>query len=101
MKGVRLFVYGSLRRGREHHIELEGARSVGSARTEPRYRLVQREGYRALVEGDRAIDGELYEVTEEVMARLDSFEGEGYVRDLVTLADGSTAFAYWSADDDQ
>ncbi len=98
MKSPRLFVYGSLRRGRENHDELEGARYVGPARTEPRYRLVQREGYRALVEGDRTIEGELYDVTEEVMDRLDAFEGTGYVRATVVLADGSSAFAYWSAD---
>jgi gamma-glutamylaminecyclotransferase len=98
MKSVSLFVYGSLRRGRENHDELEGARYVGPARTEPRYRLVQQKGYRALVEGDRTIEGELYDVDEEVMDRLDAFEGTGYVRATVMLADGTSAFAYWSAD---
>ncbi len=98
MKSARLFVYGSLRRGRENHDELEGAKYVGSARTDARYRLVQRDGYRALVDGDRVIEGELYDVSEELIARLDAFEGSGYVRATVALADGSTAFAYWSAD---
>jgi gamma-glutamylcyclotransferase (GGCT)/AIG2-like uncharacterized protein YtfP len=98
MKSVRLFVYGSLRRGRENHDELAGARYVGPARTAPRYRLVQKEGYRALIEGDRAIEGELYDIDDQVMTRLDEFEGTGYVRATVMLADGSSAFAYWSAD---
>ena len=98
MKSARLFVYGSLRRGREHHAELAGARYVGGARTEARYRLVDRDGYRALVEGDRVIDGEVYDVDLDLMVRLDAFEGSGYVRASVALADGSTAFAYWSAD---
>lgn len=98
MKSARLFVYGSLRRGRENHDELEGAVYVGPARTEPRYRLVQQEGYRALVDGERTIEGELYDIDEEVMSRLDAFEGKGYRRATVTLADGSNAFAYWSAD---
>ena len=95
---MRLFVYGSLRRGRENHDELDGAEYVGPARTEPRYRLVQQEGYRALIEGDRTIEGELYDVDEEMMSRLDEFEGNGYRRSTVALADGSNAFAYWSAD---
>jgi gamma-glutamylaminecyclotransferase len=96
--GRRLFVYGSLRRGFTNHGELAGAECLGTLLTEARYALVEREGYPALVRGKVAISGELYAVGDEHLARLDVFEGDGYVRRLVHLADGSMADAYWSAD---
>ena len=95
--GVRLFVYGSLRRGQANHRELAGASFVRSLATAPRYALVERDGYPALVPGTGAVEGELYEVAHEHLARLDAFEGSGYVRAQVTLADGSAALAYWLA----
>lgn len=98
MSRRRLFVYGTLRRGFPNHGELAGATLVGAILTEARYALVEREGYPALVGGKDAIPGELYAVDAEHLARLDAFEGDGYVRRLVHLADGSTADAYWSAD---
>lgn len=91
---MRLFVYGSLRRGRVNHRELTGATYLGSPATEPRYGVIERDGYPALVSGALAVEGELYEVTSEHLARLDAFEGSGYVRGEVTLADGSAALAY-------
>jgi len=95
---TRLFVYGTLRRGFENHGELGGATYLGSLLTEARCALVEREGYPALVRGDEAIAGELYAVDAALLARLDVFEGAGYVRGPVSLADGSVADAYWSAD---
>lgn len=95
--GVRLFVYGSLRRGRSNHPELAGASFIRSLATAPRCALVERDGYPALVPGCSAVEGELYAVTYEHLARLDAFEGSGYVRAKVTLADGSAALAYWLA----
>lgn len=94
---VRLFVYGTLRHGEANHRELGAARFVGSASTEPRYAVVERDGYPALVPGTRAVTGELFEVAEAELSRLDAFEGSGYVRELVQLAGGSTAYAYFSA----
>jgi gamma-glutamylcyclotransferase (GGCT)/AIG2-like uncharacterized protein YtfP len=94
---VRLFVYGSLRRGRANHVELAGSSFLGSLATAPRYGLAERDGYPALIRGCSAVEGELYEVAHEHLARLDAFEGSGYVRAKVTLADGSAALAFWLA----
>ena len=94
---MSLFVYGSLRRGRDNHRELAGATYLRSVSTEPHYGLVECDGYPALIPGGGAVEGELYEVTSEHLARLDAFEGSGYVRAQVTLADGSAALAYWLA----
>ncbi len=98
MERVRLFVYGSLRRGHEHHAELDGARYVGAAVTEPRYRIIQRGAYPALVAGTDAVKGEVYAVESETLARLDAFEGEDYRRASVQLVDGSAAEAYFLAE---
>jgi gamma-glutamylcyclotransferase (GGCT)/AIG2-like uncharacterized protein YtfP len=46
---VRLFVYGSLKRGGRHHEELASARFLGLAETEPGYRLEQLGEYLALL----------------------------------------------------
>jgi len=97
MTSVRLFVYGTLRRGQPNHRLLEDAPPLGSTLTEPRFEIIECEGYPALVPGALAIEGELYEIGEPLLARLDAFEGPGYVRASVKLADGTTALAYLSA----
>lgn len=78
-----VFVYGSLKRGEPHHEELAGARFVGAAHA-PRARLIRYvEGYPALVVGEGAlivgepalgVPGELYEVDDQLLGRLDAFE---------------------------
>jgi len=90
-----LFVYGTLRRGFRHHGELRGARFLGSVRTQPTYALVDFGPYPGLVGGTRAIAGELYEVPGALMAALDAFEGDEYVRGNVVLEDGRIAEAYF------
>jgi gamma-glutamylaminecyclotransferase len=95
---TRVFVYGSLLAGEPNHRALEGARFVGVAQTEPRYSLHDLGAYPALVaDGTHAIVGELYDVDDEVLARLDRLEGhpEFYRRDHITLADGSDAETYF------
>lgn len=91
-----LFVYGSLKRGRRHHAELAGARFIGAVRTAPEYRLLDLGEYPALTAGGRSIEGELYEVTGALLEELDRFEGDGYDRALVRLADGGVALAYFA-----
>jgi gamma-glutamylcyclotransferase (GGCT)/AIG2-like uncharacterized protein YtfP len=105
---VRLFVYGSLKRGGRHHDELAGARFLGLAETEPGYRLeALGDGeYLALVPvaGSRdaaasaisAVKGELFEVDESLFPALDAFEGDAYIRGQVRLRTdllGKTVFA--------
>ena len=91
-----VFVYGSLKRGFRHHRELAGGRYLGSNSTLACHRLVLFDGYPALVTGEGRVSGELYEVDSDLLARLDRFEGcpTLYQREVLTLADGTTAFAY-------
>ena len=113
MGSVRLFVYGSLKRGGRHHDELAGAVFLGPATTVPGYRLEPLGEYLALVsvppqpepepeltttaqaqpephETDTgtatAVPGELFEVDESKLRALDAFEGNAYERGNVRLA---------------
>lgn len=90
-----LFVYGSLKRGQANHHELEGAELVGEVRTAPAFALRSIDGYPALVPGELGIAGELYRV--EGFARLDEFEGDGYVRRELELSGGQRAQGYLAA----
>ena len=93
----RLFVYGTLMKGEHHHDVLKEARFVGLSETRPEYELVQIDYYPALIPGGSLrIIGELYEVDDALLARLDELEEvpHYYVRERISLADGSEAQVY-------
>jgi gamma-glutamylcyclotransferase (GGCT)/AIG2-like uncharacterized protein YtfP len=94
MQSALLFVYGSLRRGCSNHAELAGARFLCPCATTSAYALTTHAGYPALIPGASAVPGELYAVDEELLARLDAFEGPDYRRGAVALEDGRTVLAY-------
>lgn len=80
-----LFVYGTLKRGCSNHAQMAGAEFVGAARTVPGYRLYDLGGFPAIAAraGDRdGVVGEVWSLTDDVLARLDLFEGvhEGLYR---------------------
>jgi gamma-glutamylcyclotransferase (GGCT)/AIG2-like uncharacterized protein YtfP len=95
---IRVFVYGSLLRGEASHHVIERASFVGVARTASSYALIDLGPYPALLRhGSDAIEGELYELAEDVLAAVDDFEGHPvlYRRDAVALEDGTVADAYF------
>jgi len=91
-----LFVYGSLKRGRANHSELQAAEYVATVRTAPRFALRVIDGYPALVPGSRAILGELYRIRSSALPALDEFEGPGYVRQEIELEGAVLALSYWA-----
>ena len=94
---VNVFVYGTLLRGEINHAELEGARFLREARTEPAFELVDLGEYPAMVcGGATAVHGELYAVPPALLAALDAFEGHPafYRRSRIRLDDGRWAEAY-------
>jgi gamma-glutamylaminecyclotransferase len=97
---MRLFVYGTLKRGFRNVGLMAGQTYVGPVVTAPRYRLYDLGDHPGLVEdgNGRAVRGEVWEVTAEGLARVDEFEAsdEGeFRRGEIELADGSAAQAYF------
>lgn len=88
---TRIFVYGTLKRGGSNHGYLERQTFVGSAMTEPRYRLYDMGGFPGMVldaEHGLSILGEVWDVDAECLRRLDVLEdvaaGE-YAREPIPL----------------
>lgn len=87
---TRIFVYGTLKRGRCNHHWLQGQRFVAEARTKPIYRLYDMGGYPGMVRDDNgvAVEGEIWEVDAGGLARLDvleDIEGCEYERVMLEL----------------
>lgn len=95
---MRLFVYGTLKRGERNHRLMAGQHFVRPAQTEPGFRLIDLGPYPGMVRAaDRpGVWGELYDVSECGVDELDDFEGvpELFVREVIDLADGERAWAY-------
>lgn len=87
----RVFVYGTLMHGLGNHRYLVTSERLGEATSAPQYTMIDVGGFPAIFEvGSTAIHGELYDVTPETLARLDSLEGVPhlYTRAPIVLADG-------------
>lgn len=88
----RVFVYGTLKRGQSNHDQMHGATFLDAASTLPGHTLYDLGDYPGLVLDPAApsgVEGELWRVDDQLLARLDAFEGvaEGlYARVPATLA---------------
>ncbi len=88
---TRIFVYGTLKRGGSNHGWLRGQRFIAKARTQPQFRLFDLGGYPGLVvdaQNGLAVEGEVWEVDEAALARLDELEdidGGEYARQPLPL----------------
>lgn len=88
--GIRLFVYGTLKRGHRLHSHLDGQSYLGEGRTLPEFRLLNCGWYPALVESDkgRSIRGEVWQVDDKTLQRLDEVEDVSsglYERRVISL----------------
>jgi gamma-glutamylaminecyclotransferase len=90
MAVMKLFVYGTLRRGERAHGLLRGARLLAKASTPARFTLVEMAGgYPALVHGGcSAVRGEIYGIDESLLRELDPYEDvpELYLRVRMNIA---------------
>jgi gamma-glutamylcyclotransferase (GGCT)/AIG2-like uncharacterized protein YtfP len=74
-EALRVFVYGSLRRGEAAAGLLEDARFLGEHVTEPRFTMFDLGEYPAVIaQGTSSITGEVYEIDATLLARLDRYE---------------------------
>lgn len=83
-KKHRVFVYGTLKRGIHNHRLLETSDFIGEAYTVDTFRMYQT-GFPVLFLSDdpnaRSVFGEVYDVNDETLARLDQLESEGRMYD--------------------
>jgi gamma-glutamylaminecyclotransferase len=93
---MKVFVYGTLRRGQTAHHLLRGARFIDTARTEPEYTLLDMGTYPALVSGgETAVLGEIYEIEADALAELDRYEDAPRLyRRVLTPIGGHEVFVY-------
>lgn len=94
-----VFVYGTLRSGECNHSVIAHGRYVGAGYI--RGEVIQK-AYPALIDGTLKIPGEIYEVNDDLLYKLDWFEGVPsglYVRKATTAyIDGANmmeVFAYY------
>lgn len=86
-----LFVNGTLMQGQELHGNLDGATFRGAARTAPIYRLYSiGDRHPGMFEADDgvSVQGELYELTEQIWERVEANEPPNLYRSTVELEDG-------------
>jgi gamma-glutamylcyclotransferase (GGCT)/AIG2-like uncharacterized protein YtfP len=86
----RIFVYGTLKRGFCRHDALSNQTFLGIAITKPNYKLFDLGSYPGLVfaEQGKSIQGELYDVDDDCLRKLDVIEGVSvglYRRDPIQL----------------
>lgn len=86
MTTFKVFVYGTLKRGFDNHRILEKSKFISKAKTLHPYPMICKYPsfpYLIDAEGDGfCVEGEVYEVAEQTMLRLDELEGypEHYTR---------------------
>jgi gamma-glutamylaminecyclotransferase len=92
---VRLFVYGSLKSGRGNNGLLDGCQFVGPGYTEGIYTMVNLGMFPGIVEdGETSIYGEVYDVDDGTLARLDMLEGHPHFyerKDMMVKVNGEWA----------
>lgn len=92
---MKVFVYGTLKRGYGNHRLLEGKTLIGEGITEGKYQMVSG-GFPIIMASDDGlpVKGEVYDITgdQECLTNLDRLEGEGVMYDRkdvpVTLLNG-------------
>src|ERR1700761_7049199 len=74
-----VFVYGSLKHGFHNNHFLKNSRFLGTAKTPPRFDLINCGAFPAAIPGSNSLSGELFQVNSTVMRSLDELEGNGFL----------------------
>jgi gamma-glutamylcyclotransferase (GGCT)/AIG2-like uncharacterized protein YtfP len=94
---MRIFVYGTLKRGLSNHGWMAGQQFIVEARTEPVYRMCDCGGFPGMIPVEKdgvSIHGEIWEVDEPGRRNLDileDVEGGEYVLEPVRIIQDSAA----------
>lgn len=91
------FVYGTLMQGMRNHLYLESAKLVGPAKTKPEFELMYNGSIPAARPGSESIVGEVYELDDATLAKLDEVEevsSKLYTKQDVELENSTKAVIY-------
>jgi gamma-glutamylaminecyclotransferase len=94
---TKVFVYGTLKKGFSNHSIIMTSPFVKEAATKPEFTMITLGGFPGiLANGNTSIIGEVYEVSEFTLDRLDKLEGHPnwYRRTPITLLDGDEVETY-------
>lgn len=91
---MKVFVYGTLKRGFHNHRLLAGTKYIGTDFI--RGTLINF-GLPGVIAGERAVEGEIYEVDDATLARLDLLEGHPnfYERKTTVTINASERVSYY------
>lgn len=96
---MKLFIYGTLKRGGRLNGHLQGQKFLGETKTVGKYQLLKIGWYPGLVQSENGnqIEGELWEVTDDCLQRLDVVEGapDLFRRDNVEIENQENIQSYF------
>jgi gamma-glutamylcyclotransferase (GGCT)/AIG2-like uncharacterized protein YtfP len=92
---MKLFVYGTLKKGFCNHHVLGNAKFIGAYTTQPRYTMYDMGAYPAIrLDGKTSIVGEVYEIND--LELVDSLEGYPVLYDRTEIeTDFGVAWVYY------
>ena len=98
----KVAVYGSLKKGFGNHRLLKGSNMIDETFTKPEFHMGSFGAFPGIVEGNKKVKVEVYEVDDQTFKNLDHLEGypRYYNRKEITLENGIKAWIYFLDDED-
>lgn len=96
-----IFVYGTLKRNHKRSCFLDGQNFIQEIKTNPVYCLYDAGGFPAMISGNLSVAGELWEVDNRCLNRLNKIEKVPYYYNLekINIKYHKNVFAYiWQLD---
>ncbi|SFM24718.1 gamma-glutamylcyclotransferase family protein [Methanolobus profundi] len=96
-----IFVYGTLKRSDPNHFLLKGSEFICSTRTKISYTMLDLGRFPGVIKDEvpkatsSPIYGEVYDIDQQTLEKLDAYEGSWYFREEVELETGLKALMYF------
>lgn len=97
-----IFVYDTLKKGDPNHFRLQSSEFVCSTKTADKYVMLDLGKFPGVIKPESTpgltanhIQGEVYNITEKTLGKLDAYEGEWYFREEIQLENEKAAWMYF------